>query len=124
MSASGLTLTINFSAVSSAVTDNNPSSEIVVFSLTFPSNVYTASVVARFSPSTVAVNCNVSPALTLTFSDGVTVIEFTTPATTLYLIVAVVPAPTHVSTSDPFPDIGITTTSPTLSPAVLVFNVT
>ena len=98
--------------------------EIVVFSLWLSLIVHTTSVENKFSPTTSAVSCNSSPAFTTTFSFGVILTSVTFGLTTLYLIVAVVPSPTHVSTGVPFPDCATTLTLAVLSPSVKVFSVT
>ena len=115
---------IKFSAVSSAPIVNVPSSDIFVSALCAFLTSHTTFVVVKFSPSTVAENCNASPGFTTTSSPGVTVTDVTFGATTLYLIVTVVPLPTHVSTGVPFPDLAITFALATLSPSVNVLTVT
>ena len=97
---------------------------MVVFSLWLFTIVHVTFPLNKFSPITSAVNCNSSPGLTTTFSFGVTFNSVTFGLTTLYLIVATVPSPTHVSTGLPFPDCAITLTFATFSPSVTVFSVT
>ena len=89
----------------------------------FPSIDHVTEVSFRFSPVTSAVNCCVPP-LSISINSGLIVISSTVLWATLYLIIAFDPLPIQVSGCHPPPFIGNTTTVPTLSPGVLVTNVT